>query len=158
MRSDALLGLARPYLKKNDLGAGHTERVLSISRKYFQRPGGRAEFVDAVAILHDVGGASVKEQYENGPRIARELMERLQFTVEEIQEASEIIRTHHNRIKSPTKEFAILYDSDQMVKLTPKEFPIYEAEGLDWEKIIVNLYHQSAKATAQKWLSERREK
>lgn len=158
MRSDALLSLAEPYLKKTNLGVGHTERVLSISRKYFQRSDGRAEFIDAVAILHDIGGPSIKEQYENGPRIARELMARLQFTAEEIKAACEIIGTHHNRIKSPAEEFAILYDSDQMAKLTPEEFPIYEAEGIDWEKTIADMHHQPAKDIALKWLSERREK
>lgn len=158
MKSDMLLDLARPYLAKNDLGVGHTERVLHISRMYFQRPDGRDGFVDAIAILHDVGGPSIKEQYSNGPRIARELMGKLQFSEEEIQEACEIIRTHHNRIRNPKEEFSILYDSDQMVKLTPEEFPIYKTEGTDWEKVIENMYHQSSKDMAREWLSKRRTK
>jgi HD superfamily phosphodiesterase len=158
MKSDMLLNLARPHLAKNDLGVGHTERVLHISRMYFQRPNGRDKFVDAIAILHDVGGPTIKEQYENGPRIARDLMEKLQFSEKEIQEACEIIGTHHNRVKNPTEEYAILYDSDQMVKLTPEEFPIHETEGTNWEKVIENMYHQSSKNMAREWLSERRAK
>jgi len=85
-------------------------------------------------------------------------MRRLQFREEEIQEACEIIGAHHDRIENPTEEFAILYDSDQMVKLTPEEFPIYDAEGTDWEKVIRNMYHNSAKAIAREWLFERKRK
>ena len=156
MRSDRLLDLARPYLEKNDLGVGHTKRVLYISRKYFQRPDGKDEFIDAIAILHDVGGPSINDQYENGPRIVKDLMGRLQFSENEIREACEIIGMHHNRVKNPTEEFAILYDSDQMVKLTLDEFPIYETEGTNWENVIGNMYHQSAKDIAREWLSKKR--
>jgi len=156
MKSDMLLDLARPHLERNDLGVGHTERVLDISRMYFQRPYGRDEFVDAIAILHDIGGPSIREQYKNGPGIARNLMELLQFSEEEIQEACEIIGAHHNRTTNPIEEFSILYDSDQMAKLTREEFPHYEAEGTDWENVIMNMYHKSAQDIARKWLSERR--
>ena len=158
MRSQKLLNLARPHLEKNDLGVGHTARVLSISRKYFQRPKGKDEFVDAIAILHDVGGPSIKEQYKKGPTIARELMEKLDFSEKEIDEAGDIIKTHHNLIKNPTEEFAILYDSDQLVKLTPEEFSLHEKEGINWENIINSLHHKTAKDLAKEWLFERREK
>lgn len=156
MRTDRLLKMAEPYLRRNDLGVSHTERVLEISQKYFQRPAGKNEFVDVIAILHDIGGPSIKEQYENGPKIGRRLLEILQFSEEEIQEVCEIIRTHHNRVENPTEEFAILYDSDQMAKLTPEEFPIYEKEKTNWEEIIRNMYHQSSISIANEWLKKRR--
>ncbi|MFH1590337.1 MAG: hemerythrin domain-containing protein [archaeon] len=157
VKSEKLLNLARPYLEKNDLGVGHTERVLNISRKHFQRPDERDEFIDAIAILHDIGGASIKEQYEKGPGIARELMTKLQFSEKEIEEACEIIKTHHNQIKNPTEEFAILYDSDQLVKLTPEEYFLHEKEGINWKNLINSLHHQTAKDLAKEWLLERGE-
>ena len=64
----ALLDLAVPYLEKNTLGVAHTERVLSIVEHYmpFYNLGSSLEVIDwedivrAAAILHDIGGKSIK--------------------------------------------------------------------------------------------------
>ncbi|MEM2965213.1 MAG: hypothetical protein QXE22_07195 [Candidatus Bathyarchaeia archaeon] len=79
LRYERLLVLAKPYLKKNDFGVAHTERVLSIALKNFPIPSGLEEVALASIILHDIGGSSVKDQYEKGPKIAKRLLRRLDY-------------------------------------------------------------------------------
>ena len=60
-RLEKLFELAEPYSEKNDLGVGHTKRVLKIAKQNFKIPQEMKEFVFAAIILHDIGGRTVKE-------------------------------------------------------------------------------------------------
>ena len=84
MKYPKLLEHAKPYLRKNDLGAEHTLRVLEIAKKNYDRYDLDESWRDVVfslIVLHDIGGKGVKEQYENGPKIAKELLEKSHIVV-----------------------------------------------------------------------------
>ena len=73
MKYHELFELAKPYLEKNDFGVAHTKRVLDTAVKCFHIPKEIEKLVHASIILHDIGGSSVREQYEKGPKIATKL-------------------------------------------------------------------------------------
>jgi len=149
-----LLNLAKPYLKNNDFGVGHTERVLKIAEK-FQIPIEIKELVSAAIILHDVGGSSIEDQYEKGPVIARKLLTILKYDDNFIEEVCDIIKTHHSRLENPSKPFKILYDSDQLVKFSEEESEYNKSlSGFDWNKITESLYYENSKKLAAKMCEE----
>lgn len=146
LRYERLLGLAKPYLKKNDFGVAHTERVLSIALKNFPIPSGLEEVALASIILHDIGGSSVKDQYEKGPKIAKRLLRRLDYEEVTTQKICEIIRTHHDHPRNPTEAFKILHDSDKLAMLSSEEFPHYNSKpGFRWEKVLDSMYSYRAR-------------
>ena len=121
--------LATPYLEKNDLGVSHTKRVLEIARKRIKIPVETEELAVASIILHDIGGRTIKDQYEKGPEIAAFLLKQLDYPNEFAEKVCEIIRTHHERLNNPPVAFKILYDADQLVRFSEEEFPYYESTG-----------------------------
>ena len=145
-----LLSLAKPYLEKNDFGVAHTKRVLDIALNHFQIPRELEELVHVSIILHDIGGCSIKDQYEKGPKIATKLLKQLSYNHQIILEVCEIIRTHHERTAAPTEPFKILYDADQLAKFSEEEFPSYNSENIDWNSIIDSMYQKHAKMLARK--------
>ncbi len=96
MDTEQLFMLATPILEKNDFGVSHTQRVYNIAREYFPV---RAELQDltyASIILHDIGGCTIKDQYEKGPEIARRLLKQLNCPQDFIEQVCGIIATHHD--------------------------------------------------------------
>src|SRR4030065_143346 len=152
-----LFALAKPILEKNDLGAAHTSRVLAIARQNFSIPEELEELIVAAIILHDIGGASIKDQYEKGPGIAASILQQMNSDKSFIDQVSTIVGTHHDHPDNPTIPFRILYDSDKIVMFSPEEFPGYDSRpGFDWNKIVGLLYSAKAKTLARKMLRQRR--
>jgi hypothetical protein len=151
-----LLSLATPYLEKNDLGVGHTKRVLEIARKRLEIPVETEELAVASIILHDIGGGTIKDQYEKGPGIAAALLKQLGYANEFVDKVCEIIETHHERLANPPVEFQILYDADQLVRFSEEEFPYYESTGTNWNAVIERMYFSESKVWAMELLQERR--
>ncbi len=149
--------LAKPYLDKNDFGASHTERVLSIAQTEFIIPPKVSDLTVASIILHDIGGSTIKDQYEKGPKIAENLLRKLGYSDDFINKVCEIIKTHHDRPDSPSEAFKILYDSDQLVRFSKEEFPYYEStHQTNWDAIIQKMYTDKLKEKARKTLQERK--
>ena len=154
---EVLFKLAKPYLEINDLGAAHTQRVFDIAGKYFDIPVELEDLVFTSIILHDVGGSSVKDQYEKGPEIASSLLRKLDYDEKIIQEVCGIIQTHHNHPENPSYAFKVLYDSDRLVMLTQEEFIYYDSKSeFDWRKIINSIYSDHIKQIAKDLLQQRR--
>ena len=86
MDTEMLFALAKPFLEKNDFGIAHTRRVFDIARANFVIPLKLQELTFASIILHDIGGSSIKEQYEKGPEIAKSILRKLGFGVGFIEE------------------------------------------------------------------------
>jgi len=156
MRHKKLMGLARPYLEKNDLGADHTERVLNIAKKHHRIPKELQEQVVCSIILHDIGGSTIEEQYNRGPEIAANLLGQLGYSDGFARKICETIRTHHERLAKPSKAFRILYDADQLAKLSAEEFLYHNSRKTDWNSIIDLMYYQHSKALARKMLNQRK--
>jgi hypothetical protein len=159
MDYEKLFALAKPYLEKNDLGSAHTSRVLAIARKNFRIPQEIEDLTVCSIILHDIGGSSIKDQYEKGPKIAETLLEQMKCDRKFIDKVCEIIGTHHEHPENPPEPFRILFDSDKIVMFSPEEFPIYNARpNFDWNKIVGLIYSNKGKKIARQNLLLRTKK
>ena len=157
MNYEKLFELATPFLEKNDFGTAHTKRVLEIARKNFPVAPNLQELTFSSIILHDIGGSSIKDQYEKGPRIATSILTQMGCGERFIQEVCEIIRTHHDHPDNPPLPFRILYDSDKLVMFSPEEFPYYEkTHNFDWNRMVDLIYSEQGKSLAMKMLRQRR--
>jgi hypothetical protein len=157
MDFEKLFASAKPILEKNDLGAAHTSRVLGIAQKNFQIPSDQQDLTIATIILHDIGGATIKDQYEKGPAIAAALLRQIGCDEAFIVQVCHIVGTHHDHPDDPSLPFRVLFDSDKLVMFSPEEFPGYNARpSFDWDKIVSLLYSEKAKALAMEMLRQRR--
>jgi len=159
MKYPKLLEHAKPYLRKNDLGAEHTLRVLEIAKKNYDRydlDESWRDIVFSLIVLHDIGGPTIKEQYEKGPKIAKGLLEKLEYHSFDIKLICGFIAAHHERLEEPHEIFKILFDSDQLVKFSREEFNEYNSrQGFNWENIINSFYCDGLKAIAMNLLKQR---
>jgi len=152
-----LFALAKPYLEKNDLGSAHTRRVLRIARQNFTIPSNLRDLTVAAIILHDIGGSTIKEQYEKGPAIATALLRQMGCDEATNLQICQIVGSHHDHPDEPTLPFRVLFDSDKLVMFSPEEYPGYAAKlDFDWNKTINMLYSKKAKKLAQEMLRKRR--
>jgi hypothetical protein len=157
MNTDKLFELAKPYLEKNDFGVAHTERVFSIAKENFPIKPELKELTYASIILHDIGGSSIKDQYEKGPRIATNILKNLGCSEIFIRHVCEIINSHHDHPDNPSAPFSVLYDSDKLVMFSKEEYPHYNSrKDFDWNKIVDLMYSKQAKHLAQELLVQRR--
>jgi HD superfamily phosphohydrolase YqeK len=146
---EEIFSLAKPYLEKNYFGVAHTRRVFNIAKKSFSIPKELKELTITAIILHDIGGSSIRDQYEKGPEIASSILEKIGRKKEFINEVCELIKTHHNHPENPTTPFRILYDADKLAMFSPEEFSFYDKkEDMDWNKIIQLIYSQKGKSLA----------
>ena len=154
---EKMFALVKPILEKNDLGAAHTSRVLAIARKNFSIPAELEDLTVAAIILHDIGGASIKDQYEKGPSMAASILQQMGCDKAFIEQVSAIVGTHHDHPDTPSIPFRILFDSDKIVMFSPEEFPGYDSRpGFDWKKIVGLLYSEKAKTLTRKMLRQRK--
>jgi hypothetical protein len=155
--TDKLFELATPYLEKNDFGVSHTQRVYNIAKQNFPVKPELEDLTSASIILHDIGGCTIKDQYEKGPKIAAELLTQLGCPDEFIKQVCQIVGTHHDHPDNPSEPFRVLYDSDKLVMFSPQEYPNYNTrEGFDWNKIIALIYSKNGQELAKSWLAQRR--
>ena len=156
MDFEELFELARPYLAKNDFGVAHTQRVFDIARENFLVPSELHELTFSSIILHDIGGGSIKAQYEKGPKIAASILKQLGHTEHFIEQVCQIICTHHDRPDKPSLPFRVLYDSDKLVMFSPEEFPYYNSiTDFDWNKIVNLIYSEHMRQLAKEMLEQR---
>ncbi len=156
MDVEGLFELARPYLEKNDLGVAHTRRVFTIAQENFEVPSELQELTFSSIILHDIGGGSIKDQYQEGPKIAASVLKQLGYMESFIEEVCEIIRTHHDHPNNPALPFQVLYDSDKLVMFSSEEFPYYNSiADFDWNKIVNLIYSEHMRQLAEEMLKER---
>jgi HD domain len=108
-------------------------------------------------ILHDIGGCTIKDQYEKGPTIAESILKSLKYSEEFVSQVCQIISTHHEHPDNPSEPFKALYDADKLVMFSSEEYPCYNArEGFDWNKIISLIYTEKGQDLAKKALMQRR--
>jgi len=117
----------------------HACQVTGNAERLLEQEDGDYSIVIAAAVLHDIGiheaerkynSSSGKYQQIEGPPIAREILERLEFDPAQIDQVCEIIAYHHSI--GPMRNnpnFRILYDADWLVNL-PDEFDIHDKDKL----------------------------
>lgn len=156
MKCLKLFELAKPYLRKNELGVEHTERVLRFAKKRFRVPDKDKELVYSAIVLHDIGGSTVEEQRVKGPKIAVKLMRKLKYPERLAREICEMIKFHHDRLENPSRAFKILYDCDQLAKFSREEFLYYDSrEGFSWDDVLNGMYSKKARRIAKTELAKR---
>jgi predicted metal-dependent HD superfamily phosphohydrolase len=148
-----LFKLAKPYLEKNDFGVAHTKRVFDIAKQNFPIKPELQELTFTAIIFHDIGGSTIKDQYEKGPQIATQILKKLGCPVSFIKQVCEIVSTHHDRPENPSEPFCTLYDSDKLAMFSQAEYPSYNArQDFDWNKIINLFYSEKGREIAKKQL------
>ena len=156
MNVEKLFELAKPYLETNDLGVAHTQRVFDIAQENFTVPPELRDLTFSSIILHDIGGGSIKDQYEKGPKIAAFILKKIGCGERFIEEVCEIIRTHHDHLDDPSLPFRVLYDSDKLVMFSSEEFPYYNSKAdFDWNKIVNLIYSEDMRHLAKERLEQR---
>lgn len=144
-------------LWENEFGVSHTKRVYDIAKEHFPVAPPLEELTYTTIILHDIGGCTIKDQYEKGPEIATQLLKQLGCKDSFIRQVYLIIATHHNHPGNPSTAFQTLYDADKLVMFTPEEYPHYNSqEGFDWDKIVGLIYSEKGKKLAKDWLQHRK--
>jgi hypothetical protein len=152
-----VFALAEPYLKKNDFGMPHTQRVFEIAKENFVIPKELEELVFCSIIMHDIGGSTIKKQYAEGPKIAAFILRKLGYNESFVQDVCEIVCTHHDQPETPSEAFRILYDSDKLVMFSPEEYTHYNSKpDFDWDTIVGLIYSEHARDLARKLLQQRR--
>jgi hypothetical protein len=156
MDIEKLWQLATPILEKNDFGVSHTQRVFAIAKENFPVKAELQDLTYASIILHDIGGCTIKDQYEKGPQIATQLLKQLNCPDDFIMQVCKIIATHHDHPDNPAEPFLALYDADKLVMFTSQEYRYYNGrEGFDWNKIIALIYSERGREIARNWLTQR---
>jgi HD superfamily phosphodiesterase len=104
----------------------HANRVLGYAEQIMETESGDRDIVCAAAILHDIGireaekkhGSSAgKYQEIEGPRIAEEILKRLNFPEVKIKPVLDIIAHHHSPRDGESQNYKVLYDSDWLVNI-----------------------------------------
>jgi hypothetical protein len=128
----------------------HALKVLDFAEALLAREPGCREVVVAAAILHDIGirqaelkhgSAAGGYQEIEGPPIAREILEKLEFEEAVIDHVCRIIANHHSARDIDTPEFRILWDADWLVNI-PDEHP--HAARPELERLIGRVFRTAA--------------
>lgn len=114
------------YFKQDFKRIGHAGRVARHAEKIGKSEGGNMAVILAAAYLHDIGvkeaerkhqSSAAKYQEEEGPPIAREIMEKLGAGEGLIDETCDIIGHHHHPRDEETINFKSLYDADLIANI-----------------------------------------
>jgi len=132
--------LAGPYLstRNNDI---HTDIAVEFGFTLLEKEGGDKDIVIPAIILHDVGWKSVPEELQSlaygpkikspelnrmheveGVKIAKEILEKLNFDRDKTKEILEIIDGHDSRKEAHSLNDSIVKDADKLYR--------YSKEGL----------------------------
>ncbi|MCU0571499.1 MAG: HD domain-containing protein [Syntrophobacteraceae bacterium] len=125
----------KKYFKQDFKRIGHATRVARYAEQIVKAERGDPAIVISAAYLHDIGikeaerkhqSTAARHQEEEGPPIAREILDRLGARAELIEEVCDIIAHHHHPRDEETLNFKCLYDADLIVNLEEngKENPL----------------------------------
>jgi hypothetical protein len=144
-------------LEKNDFGIAHTKRVFDIAKQNFPIEPELQELTYTAIIFHDIGGSTIKDQYEKGPQIATQILKKLGCHDNFVKQVCDIISTHHEHPNNPSDPFRTLYDSDKLVMFSQEEYQYYNArEGFDWTNVVNLIYSKKGQELAKQLLTQRR--
>ena len=128
------------YFKQDFKRVGHAIRVARYAEQIGREEGGNLAVILCAAYLHDIGikeaerkhdSTAAKDQEEEGPPIAREILNRLGAKEELIDEVCDIVGHHHHPEEEETVNFKSLYDADLIANLEEK----HKKTPMDSEKL-----------------------
>jgi putative nucleotidyltransferase with HDIG domain len=109
---------------------GHAGRVARYAEKLCKEEGGDLSVILTCAYLHDIGIKEAERKYnssaagyqeEEGPPIARTILNKLGANRELIDEVCDIIGHHHHPREEEKLNFKVLYDADLITNLEEKQ-------------------------------------
>ena len=151
----------KKYFRNDFKRIGHATRVARHAEKIAVKEGGDMAVIMAAAYLHDIGIHEAEKKYnstaaryqeQEGPPIAREILEKLGAADGLISEVCDIIGHHHHPRDEETQNFKVLYDADLITNLAEKhkEQPMAAEHA---ERIIENqFYTETGKLIARQTL------
>ena len=152
----ALIRAMEAYFKADTKRISHARKVTEYAEELLKREGGDYSTVMGASVLHDIGIHQAEKKYgstagkyqeKERPPIARQILTRLGFEQNQMEEICEIIAHHHSPGKIASKNFAIVYDADWLVNLRD-EYDIQDRDKLS--NIIDKLFlTQSGKTLAR---------
>jgi HD superfamily phosphohydrolase YqeK len=117
------------YFKRDFKRIGHAIRVARHAERIGKNERGNLAVILAAAYLHDIGiheaekkhnSTAAKYQEQEGPPIARSIMERLGANDKLVEEVCDIIGHHHHPRPEETLNFKVVYDADLIANLEEK--------------------------------------
>ncbi len=154
------------YFKTDFKRIGHATKVARYAERIAKKEGGELAVVLCAAYLHDIGikeaerkhdSTAARYQEEEGPSIAREILERLGADEDMVEEVCDIVGHHHHPRPEETANFKSLYDADMIVNMEEKQ----EKSPTTPEKLAAMIERvfltQSGRELAQKILLPREE-
>ncbi|MFC1495011.1 HD domain-containing protein [Thermodesulfobacteriota bacterium] len=128
------------YFNRDFKRIGHASRVARYAEKIGKEEGGNLSVILTSAYLHDIGikeaerkhnSNAPRYQEEEGPPVAREILEKLEAQEGLIEEVCDIIGHHHHPREEETVNFKVLYDADRITNLEERQ----NETPVDLEKI-----------------------
>ena len=122
------------YFKNDFKRIGHASRVARYAEKIGKEERGNLAVILTAAYLHDIGikeserkyqSTAARYQEEEGPPIARDILERLGAKTELVDEVCDIVGHHHHPRPEETTNFKCIYDADLLTNMeeAQKESP-----------------------------------
>ena len=114
------------YFKNDFKRIGHASHVARYADKIGKQERGNLAVILTAAYLHDIGIKEAERKYqstaaryqeEEGPPLARDILERLAAKSELIEEVCDIVGHHHHPRLQETTNFKCLYDADLITNL-----------------------------------------
>ena len=129
------------YFKNDFKRIGHASRVARYAERIGKQERGNLAVILTTAYLHDIGikeaerkhqSAEARYHEEEGPPVAREILQRLGAKEELTDEVCDIISRHHHPGPEETINFKCVYDADLIANLEEnhKEGAL-KSEGLE---------------------------
>ena len=122
----------KKYFGKDFKRVNHALKVARYAEQILRMEGGNPLVVLGAAYLHDIGIHEAERRYgstsgsyqeQEGPAIAREILERLDVQKEMIEEICDIIGHHHHPRDEEALDFQILYEADWLANIEEDGIP-----------------------------------
>jgi len=127
---EKLIAAMQMYFGDDEKRIRHAQSVLLYAEEILKTEPGDRRVVLASALLHDIGipnairihgSSSHRFQEQEGPPVAREIMEKLGIDQAVIDKVADIIAHHHSPRGEESSDFKIVYDADQIVNLAERD-------------------------------------
>jgi HD superfamily phosphohydrolase YqeK len=114
------------YFKTDFKRIGHATKVARHAERIGKKEAGNLAVILCAAFLHDIGipeaerkhnSTAGRFQEQEGPPIAREILEKLGAKDALVDEVCDIVGHHHHPREDETVNFKVLYDADLIVNL-----------------------------------------
>jgi predicted HD phosphohydrolase len=128
------------YFKRDFKRIGHATKVARYAERIAEKEGGDLAVILAAAYLHDIGiheaerkhrSTAASYQEQEGPPVARSILEKLGANEGLIEEVCDIVAHHHHPRPEETLNFKAVYDADLIVNLSEQK----KEAGMDPERL-----------------------